>query len=308
MLSRRNVRIKILQLLYTRSIIGELTDAEIIAQYRKCLDGTFDLYLFSMYLLVEVARESKEDMQTRSKKHLPSEDDKKFTDRLFNNELIQSLEDNDDLQERFKILKFKDYIDQDIIRQIYLKYVKEQEYVAFSSDSETVETREGLLNFYRFIRKNELFEEILEDRYYSWLDDKSLIVGAMKKTLKSLPAEDAFYDAQRPDDQTTEDFGMTLLLACLTEEEKIAEYIKPKLQNWDMERLATVDMIILSMSINEMISFPSIPTKATINEYVEIAKNYSTDKSKEFVNGILDSLMKDLVESGVIVKTGRGLK
>jgi len=261
-----------------------------------------------MYLLVEVARESKEDMQTRSKKHLPSEDDKKFTDRLFNNELIQSLEDNDDLQERFKILKFKDYIDQDIIRQIYLKYVKEEEYVAFSSDSETVETREGLLNFYRFIRKNELFEEILEDRYYSWLDDKSLIVGAMKKTLKSLPAEDAFYDAQRPDDQTTEDFGMTLLLACLTEEEKIAEYIKPKLQNWDMERLATVDMIILSMSINEMISFPSIPTKATINEYVEIAKNYSTDKSKEFVNGILDSLMKDLVESGVIVKTGRGLK
>ena len=101
---------------------------------------------------------------------------------------------------------------------------------------------------------------------------------------------------------------MTLLLACLHDEKKILDFIRPKLENWDMERLATIDMIILNMSLNEMIKFPSIPTKATINEYVEIAKNYSTDKSKEFVNGILDSLMKDLTSEGVIVKSGRGLK
>ena len=97
-------------------------------------------------------------------------------------------------------------------------------------------------------------------------------------------------------------------VAALEAEEKILSYIQPKLQNWKMDRLATIDVIILKMSIAEMINFPSIPTKATINEYVEIAKNYSTDKSKEFVNGILDSLMKDLIKDGVIVKTGRGLQ
>lgn len=310
MLSRRNVRIKILQLLYTRSIIGELTDADIIAQYRRMLDDTFDLYLFSLYIVTAVARESNVDLTTRAKKHLPSAEDKVFTARLYNNPLIQSLEINEELQERFKQLKFDGAVDEDLIRQIYINYSKEESYVSYASQtsSEQASETEGILDFYRFLRKSELFEEMLEDRYYAWLDDKSLVIGSMKKTIKALPLQNRFFDQYQADDQTTEDFGMTLLLAALEDEDKILAYIQPKLQNWEMDRLATLDMIILKMSIAEMIKFPSIPTKATINEYVEIAKNYSTDKSKEFVNGILDSLMKDLVQDGIIVKTGRGLK
>jgi N utilization substance protein B len=310
MLSRRNVRIKILQLLYTRSIIGELTDADIIAQYRRMLDDTFDLYLFSLYIITAVARESNIDLTTRAKKHLPSAEDKVFTARLYNNPLIQSLENNEDLQERFKQLKFDGAVDEDLIRQIYINYSKEEGYVSYASQTSNNDTSEteGILDFYRFLRKSELFEEMLEDRYYAWLDDKSLVIGSMKKTIKALPLQNRFFDQYQADDQTTEDFGMTLLLAALEDEDKILAYIQPKLQNWEMDRLATLDMIILKMSIAEMIKFPSIPTKATINEYVEIAKNYSTDKSKEFVNGILDSLMKDLVQDGIIVKTGRGLK
>ncbi|MCL4167216.1 UNVERIFIED_CONTAM: hypothetical protein GTU68_041388 [Idotea baltica] len=101
---------------------------------------------------------------------------------------------------------------------------------------------------------------------------------------------------------------MTLLLGILEEEAELMAHIEPKLQNWEADRLATLDTIILKMAVCEMIKFPSIPTKASINEYVEIAKNYSTDKSKEFVNGLLDTLMKNLVTEGVIVKIGRGLK
>ncbi len=308
MLSRRNVRIKILQLLYTRNTGERVSDGDIIASYRRALDDTFDLYFLSLYILIEIARESKYDLETRKKKHLPSEEDKIFIDRLYSNPLIQSLEENEDLQQRFKDLKFEGNIDKDILRQIYLKYAKADEYISYARTSSETSNEDGLLDFYRFLRKNEMYEELLEDRYYSWLDDKSLIVGAIKKTIKALPSSGEFYNDFRPDDQTTEEFGMTLLLATLQDEKKVMDFIQPKLENWDMDRLATIDMIILNMSLNEMIKFPSIPTKATINEYVEIAKNYSTDKSKEFVNGILDSLMRDLMAEGIIVKSGRGLK
>lgn len=308
MLSRRNVRIKILQLLYCRSIIGDFSDADVIAQYRRMLDNTYDLYIYSLYQLIEVARQSVADQKNRAKKHLPTEEDKKFTPRLFNNDLIQNLETNEDLQELFRQLKLKDSADKDMIKQIYKGYMKEERYIEYSSGSDTISDTDALLDLYRYLRKNELCEEMLEDRYYSWLDDKSLIVGAMKKTIKSLPREGRFFEEHLPEDETTEEFGMQLLLRTLEEEEETLALIKPKLDNWEVDRLATLDIIILQMSLNEMIAFSSIPTKATLNEYVEIAKNYSTDKSKEFVNGILDSLMKDLVSDGVIVKTGRGLK
>lgn len=309
MLSRRNVRIKILQLLYSRSILGDQTDGQVIAGYRRMLDGTFDLYLYSLYLFAKAAEESTVDKQKRLKKHLQSDEDKAFKARLFYNDLIQSLEQNENLQQRFRQLKFDEMTDPDHIRQIYLKYAKEEAYLAFDlGKGEPISDLDGLLEFYRYLRKSELFSEMLEDRFYSWLDDKSLVVGAMKKTLKALPTEDDFFNEHMPDHQTTEEFGMALLLATLKGEDEMTGYIKPKLKNWDVDRLATIDMIILHMALNEMIIFKSIPTKASINEYVEIAKNYSTDKSKEFVNGILDSLMKDLVEQGVIVKTGRGLK
>lgn len=309
MLSRRNVRIKILQLLYSRSILGDQTDAQVIASYRRTLDNTFDLYLYSLYLFAKVAEESTVDKQKRLKKHLKSEEDNAFKARLFYNDIVQSLEKNENLQQRYRQLKFDDMTDPDHVRQIYLKYAKEELYLAFDlGQGEPISDLDGLLEFYRYLRKSELLSEMLEDRFYSWLDDKSLVVGAMKKTLKALPTDEDFFNDYLPDHQTTEEFGMVLLLATLQGEERMTNYIKPKLNNWDVDRLATMDMIILHMALNEMISFQSIPTKATINEYVEIAKNYSTDKSKEFVNGILDSLMKDLVEEGVIVKTGRGLK
>ena len=309
MLSRRNIRIKILQLLYSRSIIGDQTDADLIAGYRKMLDASYDLYLLALYLFVEIAEESVTDLEKRQKKHLPSEEDKAFTTRLYHNDLIQCIEENEDLQEVFKQLKFRSSIDKDILRQVYKNYTKEESYLKFATqENAEISDLDGLLDLFRFLKKNELFEELLEDKFYAWLDDKSLIVGAMKKTLKSLPDHGAFYRAYLPDEQTTEEFGMHLLLAILQEEEKILEMIKPKLQNWEVDRLATIDMIILKMAIAELIKFPSIPTRATINEYVEIAKNYSTDKSKEFVNGILDSLMKDLTAEGVIIKSGRGLQ
>jgi N utilization substance protein B len=146
-----------------------------------------------------------------------------------------------------------------------------------------------------------------EDRYTNWDDDESLVVGAMKKTVKAFPLKDNFYQEFEPSDMTVREFGEELLRKTCREDSALLAEIEPALQNWDVERVAALDMIMLKMALCELLHFPTIPTKVTLNEFVEISKVYSTDKSKEFINGILDRLMKKLLEENKIVKEGRGL-
>ena len=134
------------------------------------------------------------------------------------------------------------------------------------------------------------------------------MVGALKKTIRALPVEDGFYNGFKPTVETTVDFGEVLLTKVHKEDKELLEVIEPTLKNWDADRVAIIDMILLKMALCELTSFPSIPTKVTLNEFVEISKLYSTDKSKDFINGILDRLMKKLNKDGKIAKEGRGLK
>ncbi|MEZ4948878.1 MAG: transcription antitermination factor NusB [Saprospiraceae bacterium] len=147
----------------------------------------------------------------------------------------------------------------------------------------------------------------MEEHFASWQDDESLVVGSVKKLIKSLPVEGRFFDAYEPEEEATQDFGLELLRLTYRNEDELLEDIKPTLQNWDVDRVAILDLIMIKMAVCELTMFPSIPTKVTLNEFVEIAKSYSTDKSKDFINGILDRLMKQLSKDGKINKEGRGL-
>lgn len=122
-----------------------------------------------------------------------------------------------------------------------------------------------------------------------------------------MPAEGSFYEEHQPDEETIKDFGLFLLTKTYEEDAVLEEMIKPVLENWDSERVALIDMILIKMGIIEMLNIKTIPAKVTLNEYVELSKQYSTDKSKEFVNGLLDKILKELMERGQIVKEGRGL-
>jgi len=129
----------------------------------------------------------------------------------------------------------------------------------------------------------------------------------MKRSLKAVPEDEEFYNQHRPGDETVVDFGEVLLKKVCLENDALLGLIEPTLKNWDAERVAVIDMILLKMALCELINFPTIPTKVTLNEFVEISKQYSTDKSKDFINGILDRLMKKLNRDGKIMKEGRGL-
>ena len=309
MLSRRNVRIKVMQVLYAQSRDESLDYNATMKEYWKKIDDSFHLLLFSLYNLIQITKIASEDQEKRKSKHLPTELDKKFTSKLWSNPMIQALVKNKTIQTKFEKLYFAQKVDKDHFKTIYYEFVKEEAYTTFLTNETTNdENLEMLLELFRFCRRNELFNEIIEDHYANWEDDKSLIIGTIKKVLKALPSEDEnFIMEHYPDDETTKEYGEFLLSETLKEDKTLLQYIEPVLQNWDADRVAILDMIMIKMALCEFMYCPTIPIKVTLNEYVEISKLYSTDKSKEFINGILDRLINKLNHENKIIKTGRGL-
>lgn len=309
MLSRRNVRVKVMQVLYAQSRDESLTDSETVKEYWKKIDDSFDLLLFSLYNLINITKTAVLDDEKRKSKHLPSEQDKLFTPKLWSNPMIQELMRNKKIIQKFEKLQFAQKVDKDHFNTMYFEFCKEEAYINFlSKPTNHEENLEMLLELFRFCRRNELFNEIIEDHFANWEDDKSIIIGTIKKVLKELPSEDEnFIMKHFPDQETIKDYGEFLLLRTLKDNSALLDIIGPVLQNWDAERVAVLDMIMIKMAICEFMYCPSIPTKVTLNEYVELAKSYSTSKSKEFVNGILDRLLQDLEANGKVLKEGRGL-
>lgn len=309
MLSRRSVRIKVMQLLYAKSSDEALDFKGSMQRYARMIDQSYDVFLYNVFTLVQVTKIAAEDEAKKKAKHLPSEADKAFSAKLCENELIRSLRDNAALNKLFENKGFNAQIDRDHMAKIYNEFAKEEAYLEYvAKDCTRDDHVEMLLELYRFCRKNELFNEIIGDAYLNWIDDKSLVIGAVKKVIKSLPNDNTnFLREYYPDDETIKEYGEPLLDRTFKGDEALLAIIKPILTNWDHERLALIDMILLKMAACEMLEFPTIPAKVTLNEYVEVAKSYSTDKSKEFVNGVLDKLMKQLEEEGKLKKEGRGL-
>ncbi len=310
MLSRRNIRIKVMQVLYALSRDKELTCDKGVQRYRQLIGKSFELYLFNLLILIKVAAYSRKDNARRKAKLRPTEKDKAFTPKLIKNPLGSSLEENNTLQALFKKHVLEPRIDSDAVRSIYTDFAKTDAYTAYLAKTETDEAddREIWLALYKFCLGHELFEEVVLDQFPSWVDDKSLVVGAVKRSIKALPAEGTFYAEHRPTPETVTEFGEELLTRVCNGEEALLERIKPSLQNWDSERVAVIDMILLKMALCELTGFQTIPTKVTLNEFVEISKMYSTDKSKDFINGILDRLMKQLEEEGKIKKDTGGMR
>jgi N utilization substance protein B len=309
MLSRRSVRIKVMQLLYMLNRDEQLTPKEVVKQYKDGIWKAFELYVFQLYVLLRVAQYAEKDAEIRAAKLLPSEEDKAFDPRLSKNECTKSLANHVDFLNLVKKYKANDNIDEDHIRSLYNTFVETAEYKTYLAleQPEVTDHAKILLELYRSLAANELYSDMSEDRYNNWSDDESLVSGAMKKTLKAMPVSGKFYAEHEPSDATVLEFGEELLRKTAEEDRALFADIEPTLKNWDAERVAILDMVMLKMALCELLHFPTIPTKVTLNEFVEISKIYSTDKSKEFINGILDRLMKELLDKGRIVKEGRGL-
>ena len=308
MLSRRCIRVKIMQLLYALNRDEVLKSKDLKKTYKEWVEMSYELFLFNIYVITEICKLSVPDAEKRKKKHLPKDIDKSFSAKIFENETIQAIVTDKKLLKKFDKFQFENRVNPEYLGKIYDEFSKTEAYEKFIlSESSKEDYIEILLELYRMCRGNDLFNEMLEDSYFNWTDDKSLVIGALKKYLKAQPQENGFFETFYPDDETTKEFGEMLLKETCGNDSSLQEDITPVIKNWDQERVAVLDMILLKMAVTEMIQCKTIPEKVTINEYVEISKKYSTPKSKEFINGVLDKMYKDLEDAGKISKEGRGL-
>jgi len=297
-----------MKMLYAMSRDETLDIKSAQAAYNKSVQATYDLYLLALYAFTKICRVAVEDEENRKKKYIPSDADKKFTAKLYENPIIQYLDHSKILTTKAEKLQFSKVATQDFAKKVYADFTKEKAYLEYlSKDCSRNDHLDMLLELFRFCRKSEYFNDVLEEAYINWIDDKSLVIGTVKKTLKALPVEGNVFNDHLPDPEIVEDFGKELLGLTCEEDDELLDYIKPVLENWDHERLAIIDMILIKMALIEFMNFKTIPVKVSLNEYVEISKIYSTPKSKEFVNGILDKLLKKLQSENLIQKEGRGL-
>lgn len=309
MLSRRNIRIKVMKALYALNRDEDLTTKGAKRFYQKSLDSSYELYLFNLWQFLKITEYANKDAARRAAKLLPSEEDKNFSTKLYNNPLIQSIATHKGLEATLKERKIRFRVEADKTRAFYQDFAKADAYKVYlkQTDTQRRDHLAVLLALLKQCMKSETYNDLIDDRFVSWEDDKSLVLGAMKKTLKSLPTTTEFYLQYLPDEETAQEYGAELLHKTIHFDKEFVKLIRPALRNWDAERLAIMDMILIKMALCELLYFPTIPPKVTINEYVEVSKLYSTPKSKDFINGILDRLTKFLRREGKLEKTGRGL-
>jgi transcription antitermination protein NusB len=309
MLSRRHIRIKVMQLLYAKSRDAQLSLSDVLRRYEQYGKRSIELYLFNLQQVIEVARYSVRDDIQRRAKFLPTDDDKRFTAKLYENEVLQGFLKLETFDRTIKKFQLTGRPDLDTIATFYRKFLETDVYKTYLATDDLPQEahRAIILDLYKFLLRSDIFEDVMEDFSPAWIDDDTLIVGATKKTLKAFPSDEALISDFNEEDKLTFAFGEELITKTYQKDGHLLELIKPMLQNWEADRVATIDMILLKMAVCELTDFPTIPTKVTINEYVDISKMYSTDKSREFVNGILDRMMKKFKEDGTVSKEGRGL-
>lgn len=302
MLSRRNVRIKVMQVLYAAQRQRLESPKAYESLFRKMTRNSFQLYLLNLLILQRVAEYAKHDLATRRAKLRPTEQDRAFRAILADNPAVHSLSASHDLSRKYEEYGIRRMVDADQVKTLYRDFIQTEDFTAYlaAGDAGAEATVAVLLRLYKWLQGQDLFVGMVEDHFPLWPEDKSLVIGAVKKTIKAMPLPADFYLAYERPGESVNDFGLPLLRFVVDAEDQLLERIRGVLENWDADRVALVDMILIKMAMGEFLQFPAIAPEVTINEYVDISKQYSTDKSREFVNGVLDNLHKALAKDGLV--------
>jgi N utilization substance protein B len=313
MLNRRHIRVKVMQTIYAFKG-GESDDFSPNQKFLLfSIDNMYNLYLLLISLLIEVQKRAEEDLQKKQNKHLATAEDKNPNRKFVNNEVLLQLKENLQLQNQLEAHKmFHWNLDAEYVDVIFKAIASSDLYKTYlqTRTSDFREDKEFIVDVFKdIIAPNEKLYEYIEDKNLTWLDDLPTINTTILKLLrKAKPSNpDNHFIPKLYKDSEDKQFAIDLFRKTLLNRTSLNKEIELKTQNWDSDRIATVDFVLLQMAICELKNFPSIPVKVTMNEYLEIAKEYSTPKSSVFINGILDKLVKEYEETGTLNKMGRGL-
>ncbi len=290
-----------MQTLYVIDTKDQLKPGEAARLLQKQFDLTRQLLVYNIHFLTELARYAEIDAHQRASKHLPSQEDLNVNTKLAGNEIVWKILESASYQKALNDDNIAAMLDKDIVKKFYHELVEKPEYLQYIhiEGRETKKEKEILQFIYSdLLLPNTAYTDHLEELFTNWDDDCDMInlmvLGYIQK-----PGSYNFQAMVSPDKW---EYAKSLVETVLEKKSVAMELITPKLKNWDPERIATLDMIMMQMGVCELLFFETIPAKVTINEYIDLAKEYSTPQSGQFVNGILDNIHKDLVKENKLHK------
>ena len=308
MLSRRHIRVKVMQSLYSylSTKVNEMPVAE--RAMLKHFDEVVELKLVIISLWIQLVKHADNFYDEGKKKHLPTALDLNPNTRFVDNDIITSVRNDLDVMD--KVAKFSGIWiknDHDIVHKLFKELYQSdlyQKYIANESKDVEVDKKFIINALNDYILKNELVHHIFEERSIYWIDDlpfiAAIIFGDIKED-KSMDTKGAFKDS------SDKEFALKLFRNTINNNSDYEEIIVKFARNWELDRIAKMDQLFLKMAFAEILLMPDLPVKVSMNEYIEISKYYSTAKSKLFVNGLLDNFVKTYTRDGKIKKIGRGL-
>lgn len=311
MLSRRLLRIKALKALYAhmKSEADNMMASE--KTMMASIDKAYDLYFQMLALPAELVRYAEQRQELARRKKLPSPEDLQPNTKFVDNAVIRTLADSDSVNDYLTARKLGWAQHPELIKGLYtqlsatdyFKTYMERPERSFAEDKELVERF-----FTEELQESEALDNALEELSILWCDDLPFILMMVLRTLSNLrPSHKEVRVLPKYKSDDDRDFVRTLFEKTLVNYTESLHRIERFTSNWDIERIVFMDNLILATALNELIAFPSIPVKVTLDEYIEIAKYYSTPGSSTFINGVLDKMVAALIEEGVIRKSGRGL-
>ena len=285
-----------MQMLYSIETLEEqLKPGEPVKLLQKQFDQSRELFIYLVYFLTEVARYSETHARNRASKHLPSAEDLSINTKIAGNEFLWKILEHPSYVQAVKDHKPQYMANAELVKRIYLELADTDIYKQYINTPARDKKSEKEILEYIFtdlMLPNDIFTSFVEEHFNNWDDDGEM----MNLLVLNFISKTAGADLQQLVSPEKWRFAKSLLETCLEKKEITMEYIKPKLKNWDPERIAALDMILMRMGVCEFLFFETIPPKVTINEYIDLAKEYSTPQSGHFVNGILDNIHKDLVK------------
>ncbi len=313
MLNRRHLRIKVLQVLYAY----HQSDSKDVRVFEKSLlksvDRVNEMYIWLLSLLVEVAHYISIDADDRAKKHLPTEHDLNASTKLHTNKFIIALKNNPEYLDGVKKYKVSWSFEPEIAKTIVISLKALPEYAVYmDQQDQSIRAEKDIIKhiFKKLILKSPGIEQVFEEKFLNWQVDKEVLQALVAKTFKNFSSENPLENKLAehvPNWEEDRSFIIDLFNKAVAYDDEYQELIAVKTKNWEADRIAMVDVLLMKLAITELVNFSAIPVKVTINEYIEISKEFSTPKSNTFINGILDKIYSDLNSAGRIRKFGRGL-
>jgi N utilization substance protein B len=318
MLGRRHFRVKVLQSLYAFFQGGEPRIQIAEKNLLKSVEMVYQLFCLEYSFFFEVMHFYESRMEDAKNKFYPTDEELNPSTKLLQNRLLKVLTENEHLEKEIRNYSISWTQEQEMVRKTVMKMKSSKELLAYlNSGKDSIEEDRSILIklFRKHVANNSDLYTFCEERDIHWHDDFDVVSGFAIKALMIIP-EDFSPQSQlyqlfsRDNEEETsegEEFLKQLFNLTVLHSGEFEKLIEERTRNWEIDRIALTDVIILKMALTELLFFPHIPVKVTLNEYIEISKHFSTQKSKQFINGILDKLVTDLSEQDRIKKTGRGL-